>query len=133
MWRVFTARYALSPYIKQIHFVFKGLISLEGHCRKRNASATLSPPFLSLRWPAASDCCCLTASSRSLLDITQSRFIHLPRPNLYTFRINISNKIIFCVFLNAPLTGRQFCTANVFDQGFLCRRVENKKGGYCNR
>jgi hypothetical protein len=24
---VFTARYALSPYIKQIHFVFKGLIS----------------------------------------------------------------------------------------------------------
>jgi hypothetical protein len=23
---VFTARYALSPYIKQIHFVFKGLI-----------------------------------------------------------------------------------------------------------
>jgi hypothetical protein len=26
-WRVFTARYALSPYIKQIRFVFKGLIS----------------------------------------------------------------------------------------------------------
>jgi hypothetical protein len=25
MWRVFTARYALSPYIKQIGFVFKGL------------------------------------------------------------------------------------------------------------
>jgi hypothetical protein len=25
-WRVFTARYALSPYIKQIRFVFKGLI-----------------------------------------------------------------------------------------------------------
>jgi hypothetical protein len=25
MWRVFTARYALSPYIKQIHFVFKRL------------------------------------------------------------------------------------------------------------
>jgi hypothetical protein len=24
-WRVFTARYALSPYIKQIRFVFKGL------------------------------------------------------------------------------------------------------------
>jgi hypothetical protein len=28
-WRVFTARYALSPYIKQIRFVFKGLILLE--------------------------------------------------------------------------------------------------------
>jgi hypothetical protein len=26
---VFTARYALSPYIKQIRFVFKGLISIE--------------------------------------------------------------------------------------------------------
>jgi hypothetical protein len=26
-WRVFTARYALSPYIKQIRFVFKGLNS----------------------------------------------------------------------------------------------------------
>jgi hypothetical protein len=26
MRRVFTARYALSPYIKQIRFVFKGLI-----------------------------------------------------------------------------------------------------------
>jgi hypothetical protein len=26
MWRVFTERYALSPYIKQIRFVFKGLI-----------------------------------------------------------------------------------------------------------
>jgi hypothetical protein len=26
-WRVFTARYALSPYIKQIRFVFKGLIT----------------------------------------------------------------------------------------------------------
>jgi hypothetical protein len=25
MWKVFTARYALSPYIKQIRFVFKGL------------------------------------------------------------------------------------------------------------
>jgi hypothetical protein len=25
MWRVLTARYALSPYIKQIRFVFKGL------------------------------------------------------------------------------------------------------------
>jgi hypothetical protein len=25
MWIVFTARYALSPYIKQIRFVFKGL------------------------------------------------------------------------------------------------------------
>jgi hypothetical protein len=25
MWRVITARYALSPYIKQIRFVFKGL------------------------------------------------------------------------------------------------------------
>jgi hypothetical protein len=25
---VFTARYALSPYIKQTHFVFKGLINL---------------------------------------------------------------------------------------------------------
>jgi hypothetical protein len=24
-WRVFTARYALSPYIKQTRFVFKGL------------------------------------------------------------------------------------------------------------
>ena len=24
-WRVFTARYALSPYIKLTHFVFKGL------------------------------------------------------------------------------------------------------------
>jgi hypothetical protein len=29
MWRVFTARYALSPYIKQIRFVFKGLIFQE--------------------------------------------------------------------------------------------------------
>jgi hypothetical protein len=26
-WRVFTARYALSPYIKQIRLVFKGLIT----------------------------------------------------------------------------------------------------------
>jgi hypothetical protein len=26
---VFTARYALSPYVKQIHFVFKGLIYQE--------------------------------------------------------------------------------------------------------
>jgi hypothetical protein len=26
---VFTARYALSPYIKQIRFVFKGLILIE--------------------------------------------------------------------------------------------------------
>jgi hypothetical protein len=25
---MFTARYALSPYIKQIHFVFKGLMTL---------------------------------------------------------------------------------------------------------
>jgi hypothetical protein len=25
MWRVFTARYALSPYIKQISFAFRGL------------------------------------------------------------------------------------------------------------
>jgi hypothetical protein len=29
MWRVFTARYALSPYIKQIRFVFKGLMNKE--------------------------------------------------------------------------------------------------------
>jgi hypothetical protein len=28
---VFTARYALSPYIKQIRFVFKGLIPLLRH------------------------------------------------------------------------------------------------------
>jgi hypothetical protein len=28
---VFTARYALSPYIKQIHFVFKGLREEHGH------------------------------------------------------------------------------------------------------
>jgi hypothetical protein len=28
-WRVFTARYALSPYIKQIRFVFTGLIEAE--------------------------------------------------------------------------------------------------------
>jgi hypothetical protein len=28
---VFTARYALSPYIKQIRFVFKGLIRGELH------------------------------------------------------------------------------------------------------
>jgi hypothetical protein len=28
-WRVFTARYALSPYIKQIRFVFKGLITYD--------------------------------------------------------------------------------------------------------
>jgi hypothetical protein len=27
--RVFTARYALSPYLKQIRFVFKGLISFK--------------------------------------------------------------------------------------------------------
>jgi hypothetical protein len=27
-WRVFTARYGLSPYIKQIRFVFKGLKQL---------------------------------------------------------------------------------------------------------
>jgi hypothetical protein len=26
-WRVFTTRYALSPYIKQIRFIFKGLNS----------------------------------------------------------------------------------------------------------
>ena len=25
-WRVFTAQYGLSPYVKQIHFIFKGLI-----------------------------------------------------------------------------------------------------------
>jgi hypothetical protein len=29
-WRVFTARYALSPYIKQIRFVFIGLIQAQG-------------------------------------------------------------------------------------------------------
>jgi hypothetical protein len=29
-WRVFTARYALSPYIKQIRFVFKGLMVVKG-------------------------------------------------------------------------------------------------------
>jgi hypothetical protein len=29
--RVFTARYALSPYIKQIRFVFKGLINKQIH------------------------------------------------------------------------------------------------------
>jgi hypothetical protein len=28
-WRAFTTRYALSPYIKQIRFVFKGLIYSE--------------------------------------------------------------------------------------------------------
>jgi hypothetical protein len=28
---VFTARYALSPYIKQIRFVFKGLININKH------------------------------------------------------------------------------------------------------
>jgi hypothetical protein len=30
---VFTARYALSPYIKQIHFVFKGLKPKRNSCR----------------------------------------------------------------------------------------------------
>jgi hypothetical protein len=33
-WRVFTARYALRPYIKQIRFVFKRLIPKARH-RKR--------------------------------------------------------------------------------------------------
>jgi hypothetical protein len=37
---VFTARYALSPYIKQIRFVFKGIkqeqVALEAHVRKHN-------------------------------------------------------------------------------------------------
>jgi hypothetical protein len=34
-WRVFTARYALRPYIKQIRFVFKGLKCLQvNHKRK---------------------------------------------------------------------------------------------------
>jgi hypothetical protein len=31
-WRVFTAQYAISPYIKQTHFVFKGLIKIWSVC-----------------------------------------------------------------------------------------------------
>jgi hypothetical protein len=30
---VFTARYALSPYIKQIRFVFKGFMNMENECQ----------------------------------------------------------------------------------------------------
>jgi hypothetical protein len=40
---VFTARYALSPYIKQIRFVFKGLITIHNHVPKDSASQ--SGPF----------------------------------------------------------------------------------------
>jgi hypothetical protein len=36
---VFTARYALSPYIKQIRFVFKGLIQWVLTCRLNNPRA----------------------------------------------------------------------------------------------
>jgi hypothetical protein len=31
---VFTARYALSPYIKQIRFVFKGLMVIDCQCHE---------------------------------------------------------------------------------------------------
>jgi hypothetical protein len=39
MWRVFTARYALSPYIKQIRVIFKGLINYHG---KKNGTLICS-------------------------------------------------------------------------------------------
>jgi hypothetical protein len=40
---VFTARYALSPYIKQTRFVFKGLI--EGVYRSKNEGDLFAFPF----------------------------------------------------------------------------------------
>jgi hypothetical protein len=50
MGRVFTARYALSPYIKQIRFIFKGLITaLDGVCVHNPIIFTLtSTEFLGL-------------------------------------------------------------------------------------
>jgi hypothetical protein len=44
---VFTARYALSPYIKQIRFVFKGLKTPRHYLHDVNASgsATLTAKF----------------------------------------------------------------------------------------
>jgi hypothetical protein len=39
---VFTARYALSPYIKQIRFVFKGLKQHPHHRHTTNCSSDLS-------------------------------------------------------------------------------------------
>jgi hypothetical protein len=52
---VFTARYALSPYIKQIQFVFKGLIlSYVAQINKRynviRRSFVSAPIFLQLRF-----------------------------------------------------------------------------------
>jgi hypothetical protein len=40
---VFTARYALSPYIKQIRFVFKGLNTTVSHCFLFTQSLPLLP------------------------------------------------------------------------------------------
>jgi hypothetical protein len=37
---VFTARYALSPYIKQIRFVFRGFIHIQ-YCTSQVVSLTL--------------------------------------------------------------------------------------------
>jgi hypothetical protein len=51
---VFTARYALNPYIKQIHFVFKGLITYPG-------------PFLTLSPPSAFRLSAPAAASNVLL------------------------------------------------------------------
>jgi hypothetical protein len=47
---VFTARYALSPYIKQIRFVFKGLILLYKDIAKLNIRSLLSSNFFSNMW-----------------------------------------------------------------------------------
>jgi hypothetical protein len=54
---VFTARYALSPYIKQIRFVFKGLI----HTRNRASLLECGRRLKQLIIPAANACFVLAA------------------------------------------------------------------------
>jgi len=44
VWGVFTARYALSPYIKQARFVFKGLIRNCAHHSSTEATSTQEYP-----------------------------------------------------------------------------------------
>jgi hypothetical protein len=45
---VFTARYALSPYIKQIRFVFKGLITI--NTLIATGSAFIEPPLIHVQF-----------------------------------------------------------------------------------
>jgi hypothetical protein len=81
---VFTARYALSPYIKQIRFVFKGLIQAL-YFVQPTIPATRTAVEMSLYWTPCSQC---PTACRAIISYTAAvalQTAHLPSASLWSF------------------------------------------------